>query len=105
MSYLMRIHSVDEGNSRVYYKTKNAKQEALLYCLMQDDNKGTIRCYRCSQDGEPSHALLPHELKNRTFHFPPWDREHGPSELVINVNKFIKSLEASQVGVRNETTD
>lgn len=93
----MRIHSVDEGNCRVYYKTKNEKQETLLYCLMQKDNKGTVGCYRCSQDGEPDYELTLGDLKNKVFHFPPWDRQTGPSELVINVNKFIKELQTSNL--------
>lgn len=66
MSKIMRYHSTDEGNCRVYYTTMSEGKQRLIYCLYEAE-RGVLKLYRCSQDGEPSHEV---GSEGRIFHFP-----------------------------------
>lgn len=54
----MKLHAIDNGYCRVYYKDENR----VLYCL-QEERPHLILFYECTKDGEPSHIVeRPHIL-------------------------------------------
>ena len=52
MGALMKFHSEDNGNCRIYYRAENRA----LYCYQFEGRQGWT-FNRCSQDGEPSHQV------------------------------------------------
>lgn len=77
---MIKFDSEDNGNCRVYYK--DGRQ---LYCWQNDGAAGWI-FYACSQDGEPSHAVVP-----RLTPLPTDETAIG-RELIAYLNKTHRVL-------------
>lgn len=81
----LEIVDVNEGHCQVTYRTKNANNENIYYCL-QEESRDRIRMMRCSQDGEPSHPATPKSDSIIEIEIVP-----GNSRLAIVCNKYIGS--------------
>lgn len=71
---ILKIHSIDSGFCRIYYKTNNQHGQKILYCLQDEGGShGGIKLYRCTEEGEPSHEV---SFKNDVYFELPSD-DHG----------------------------
>jgi len=76
-----KLHSIDQGNCRIYYTTRNSTGQKLLYCLMENHGIGL---YRCSQDGEPDYEIPTPDATKHHFDIPT-----GDSQLENDVKTWV----------------
>lgn len=75
---MLKIHSIDNGFCRINYTGKNSLNQTIYYCL-QEEHPNDIRCYRSSQDLEPSHECV---AKAAAFEVPT-----GNSAIEVAIRK------------------
>jgi hypothetical protein len=80
------------GQSQITYKTKNANNETIYYCLQDNGpNCGGIKLLRCTSDYEPSHTVT---AKNGAM--IKFQRPDGSSKLEQLVNGWIDQFEQDE---------
>ena len=58
----LEFDGTDNGNCRVYYRARTEpNQRKAVYCFQIESYRAkSFQLYRCSKDGEPSHAAFLH---------------------------------------------
>ena len=83
---MFKIHSIDSGFSRVYYKGKRGDGRRLLICI-QDEGRFGVDIMPCTDDGEPLYPLKATKELASMFEVPT-----GESVLETNVRMYLKKL-------------